>query len=598
MGLLDLYYNVGTQLNQIYNDYSTAYPSTNTGTPTNTQNPGGPVDTFHQNYDEYDKYLDTNDLYSGELKNILDITNYDVENPSVQGGPLNDTTTQYPATVTGTPNAFANPGGPPTNFSPPNDPNSTFLNNYFQSHNRLYNTLYTTNLDVEHPGVQGGPNGDGTTSYPSTVTGTPTSFANPGGPLTWFYPNYTPQFQYIYNVPNGGDGELRYTLNITNLDVQNPGVSGGPARPVDDPTIYPQYVSGVPNNTQNPGGPVRKFKQNYKPNKEYVNNIPNNGDGELQYTLDITNLDVDNPSVLGGPVADNTTQYPPFVSGTPTVLFNTLGSGPFINSGAPPYRFGHPYHPHYTYLFNLPNAGSGILANTLAITNFDVENSNVVGGPLNDSTTNYPVYTTGIPTSQSNYSIWNGGSGTSAKRFTQIYSPNNEYLISNPFTSSFLIANSQLISSLEVTNLDIEKQGAFGGPNTDITTQYYQAPLTTGTPTSQSNFNLTSPFASGVAPKPFTHPWSNTSTYLNSNPIAVNNSGQLKNTLAVTNFDVEDPSVLGGPLNDTSTVYPAANVTHTSQIRGWFAEPSQPPSRFNHTFTPTNTYESFIQAYV
>jgi hypothetical protein len=594
MGLLDLYYNVGTQLNQIYNDYSTQYPQTNTGTPTNTQNPGGPVQNFNQDYDENDTYLNN---FPNTLENTLDITNFDVEDPSVQGGPLTDITTQYPATVTGTPNAFANPGGPPTNFSPPNDPNSTFLNNYFQSRNRLYNTLYITNLDVEHPGVQGGPNGDGTTSYPPTVTGTPTSFANPGGPLTWFYPNYTPQFQYINNIPNGGDGELRYTLDITNLDVQNPGVSGGPARPVDDPTQYPSTNTGTPTNTQNPGGPVRKFKQDYKPNKEYINNIPNGGDGELRYTLDITNLDVENPSVLGGPVADNTTQYPPFASGTPTIFTNNLGSGPFINSGAPPYRFGHPYHPHYTYLYNLPNAGSGILANTLNITNFDVENSNVQGGPLSDFTTNYPVYTTGVPTSASNYSIWNGGSGTSAKNFTPRYSPNNEYIVSNPFNTGFLLFGGELINTLDITNFDIENKLAFGGPYGDITTQYWQAPLTTGTPTSQSNFNLTSPFVSGVPPKPFTHPWTNTSTYLASNPIALNNSGQLKNTLAVTNFDVEDSSVLGGPLNDVSTVYPAANVTHTSPIRGWFAEPSQPPSNFNHIYTPTNTYESFIQAY-
>ena len=236
-----------------------------------------------------------------------------------------------------------------------------------------------------------------------------------------------------------------------------------------------------------------------------------------------------------------------------------------------------------------------VLANTLNITNFDVTSSNVQGGPLGDYTTDYiSQYVTGVPTSQSNYSIWNGGSGTGPKRFNPIYSPGNEYVVSHP--PGFL-ASSVLINTLDITNFDIENKFAFGGPYGDITTQYWQAPLTTGTPTSQSNFNLYSPFVSGVPPKPFRHPWTNTSTYLASNPIALNNSGQLKDTLEITNFDVEDPSVMGGPLNDISTVYPAANVTHTSPIRGWFAEPSQPPSNFSHSFTPTNTYESFIQAY-
>ena len=121
--------------------------------------------------------------------------------------------------------------------------------------------------------------------------------------------------------------------------------------------------------------------------------------------------------------------------------------------------------------------------------------------------------------------------------FIPRYSPGNQYVVSNQYNTGFLLFGSELINSLDITNLDIEKPKAFGGPNTDITTQYWQAPLTTGTPTTQSNFNLTSPFASGVPPKPFTHPWSNTLTYLSLNPIALNGSGKLKDTLTITNFD-------------------------------------------------------------
>jgi hypothetical protein len=118
----------------------------------------------------------------------------------------------------------------------------------------------------------------------------------------------------------------------------------------------------------------------------------------------------------------------------------------------------------------------------------------------------------------------------------------------------------------------------------DYVTQY--SPNNSGTPTNTQN--------PGGPVQNFTQKYSSEVPYVGLNPVAVSGSGELENTLDITNFDVENPSVQGGPLNDTTTVYPAANVTHTSPIRGWFAEPSEPPSNFIQSFTPTNTYEDFI----
>jgi hypothetical protein len=438
MGLLDIYNNGGTQLNQIYNDLSTNYPQTNTGVPTNTQNPGGPVQNFNQEYNENNTYV--NNIGTGVLDNTLPITNFDVENPSVQGGPASSTT----------------------------DP----------------------------------------TSYSPYISGVPTNTQNPGGPVKKFNQTYTPNNKYITsNSPgNVNSGQLQNTLDITNFDVENPSVQGGPASSISDPTNYPQYVSGVPTNTQNPGGPVRKFQQIYEPTTTYLsaNPIQGFGSGKLDDSLDITNLDVENPSVQGGPLGDNTTQYPSTVTGTPTT---------FANPGGPLTYFYPNWTPSFQYIYNVPNGGDGELRYTLNITNFDVENPSVQGGPASSISdpTNYSYYSTGVPTILSNYSVTQDGSGTPASKFNQLYSPLNKYIVSNP-------------------------------------------------------------------------------------PRGIN-SGQLQNTLDITNFDVENPSVQGGPLNDTVTMYPL-HTNHTSPIRGWFAFPSSASANFIQIFKPTKTYENFIQSYI
>jgi len=110
----------------------------------------------------------------------------DIYNASLAQLTINDPdlVTQYPATVTGTPNASQNPGAPPRNFDPAYDANTTYLNTVVASGlSRLEYTLPITNLDVEDSGVQGGPNADIVTRYPANVTGKPTNTQNPGGPV-------------------------------------------------------------------------------------------------------------------------------------------------------------------------------------------------------------------------------------------------------------------------------------------------------------------------------------------------------------------------------------------------------------------------------
>lgn len=135
-------------------------------------------------------------------------------------------------------------------------------------------------------------NPDLSTSYPSTVTGTPTSTANPGGPVENYAQRYNENNTYISNVLSplkflGGsehikspDPEnLQNTLEITNLDVENSGVAGGvPYKTANDPTVYPLDV----NNRQEirgyfaePSAPPQKFNQTFTPNNTYLNFIKN-----------------------------------------------------------------------------------------------------------------------------------------------------------------------------------------------------------------------------------------------------------------------------------------------------------------------------------
>jgi len=279
------------------------------------------------------------------------------------------------------------------------------------------------------------------TVYPATTTGTPTVTANPGGPPVNFDQIYNANNTYLSNLPSLTTAGLNNTLNITNLDVENSGVSGGPN--ADITTVYPPLVTGTPTPTANPGGPPVNFSQPNLPNNTYLNNV---GSGELVNTLYITNLDVEDSGVQGGPLPDITTVYPALVTGTPT---------PTANPGGAPTNFIQPYLPSNTYLDTNPiqGVGSGKLDDSLSITNLDVENPGVNGGPLNDTTTSYPASVTGTPTTTTN-------PGGAPKQFIQPYLPSNTYLDAS---YNVLPNNTILSNTLNITNLDVEDPGVNGG---------------------------------------------------------------------------------------------------------------------------------------
>ena len=133
-------------------------------------------------------------------------------------------------------------------------------------------------------------NPDLTTQYPATVTGTPNTSNNPGGPII--------PFHQIYNFAGNGNTYLNHINNllvnnselsnnataptilaITNLDTENSGVNGGfPTNPLNDPTIYPTtttHTSPIRGNFPEPSTPPSKFTQTFNPNNTYLTFIEN-----------------------------------------------------------------------------------------------------------------------------------------------------------------------------------------------------------------------------------------------------------------------------------------------------------------------------------
>jgi hypothetical protein len=112
---------------------------------------------------------------------------------------------------------------------------------------------------------------------------------------------------------------------------------------------------------------------------------------------------------------------------------------------------------------------------------------------------------------------------------------------------------------------------------------------TTGTPTPTAN--------PGASAQQYSLTYAPAYTYLDS----LNNSpGQLTNTLNITNLDTTDPGVDGGvpyKQNEDPTIYPPT-ANHSTDIRGYFSEPSEPSKKFNQSFNSTDTYLNFIKSYI
>jgi hypothetical protein len=98
------------------------------------------------------------------------------------------------------------------------------------------------------------------------------------------------------------------------------------------------------------------------------------------------------------------------------------------------------------------------LINSFDKTSLDLENSNPLGGPNNDFTTNYPSTNTGTPSPTANPGP--------PSRFIQTYTPTNTYLsqIDNRIINNSFLSNDKLSPSiLAITNLDNTNGGVNGG---------------------------------------------------------------------------------------------------------------------------------------
>lgn len=293
-------------------DYNTQYPKNVSGTPTTTQNPGGPAKQFTQKYTPQNPYenqindkIVTNSALSDNPGDptVLAITNLDVEKAGVIGGPNKDITTVYPYDVTGTPTVDRTPVGPPTNFSQKYTPVNTYtnqINNKVISNSPLSDNpknptvLSITSLDVANITNNSPAKGiNDPTVYPALNTGTPTS-ETITPPVTLNITNapkpfnqkdlpkntYLEKFNILNRVLSGsllsGDPLNPKILDITNLD-NNKLIQ---YKSVNDPTLYPLESTGRsaikawPDTVQGaPSVSAQKFDPKYDSSKKYQENI-------------------------------------------------------------------------------------------------------------------------------------------------------------------------------------------------------------------------------------------------------------------------------------------------------------------------------------
>ena len=68
----------------------------------------------------------------------------------------------------------------------------------------------------------------------------------------------------------------------------------------------------------------------------------------------------------------------------------------------------------------------------------------------------------------------------------------------------------------------------------------------------------------------------------------------------MTDLDTEAPGVNGGIPYDQQkdpTIYPLT-TNGATPVRGYFATPGKPVSKFNQVYSSTSTYSDFISAYI
>lgn len=356
----------------------------------------------------------------------------------------------------------------------------------------LLNSFKVTNLDLENSDPTGLFRLDTITQYGALVTGAPVLKVLPGeggsipinpGPARNFFQDFIPNSTYLEAYKRiAGYSKIENIFDLSNIESLSS---------FQDPTSYPQYITGTPTIKSNPG-PFSKFKHSYEPQNTYLDEISNNSEGKLKSTVANTNLDIENESPNGGiPYKrdKDPTAYPSTNTGIPTRN---------ANPGAPS-KFEGFFNPENTYLKYISNRGRGNLVSSLSRTNLDVENERPNGGipyKQDKDPTEYPKYVTGVPNAD-----FNPGA---PEKFYQEYNPQKEYLDN--------VGEGILDLTLDSTNLDVENEFPNGGipykQDKDPTSP--KNTLATGTPL---NNGVPGPFAK------FNQVYNPETTYLSKNPI-------------------------------------------------------------------------------
>jgi hypothetical protein len=611
-------------------DTTTNFSALTTGTPTDTANPG-PTKRFIQKYLPFTTYL--NDVPvggEGKLLYTLSSTNLDVEDERPNGGipyKQDKDPTQYPFFSTGIPNDSI-PFLAANKFFQQYSPQ----NLYVFSRHPLQDSLSRTSLDVEDERPDGGlpyKTYKDPTEYPWYVTGAPTADFSPG-PANKFFQTYDPYNDYLYNIPINGDGILRTNYTNSSLKSQlnfqdtvtiypwyttqnSVGSSGGGGggrlrqkydsvesylfshplylRPTDlipqifvtsqldleygfayfpslDPTVYPKYVTGTPNIKSNPG-PFHSFDHIYTPEKVYLDNIPNDGEGALRYTTVTSNLDVEDGTPNGGnpyKLDRDPTEYPIWSTGIPSI------DSPFTAAS----KFEPQYDPGYIYLTYI-NEYKSYLKNSLKQTSLDVSDERPDGGipyKIDKDPTEYPIYTTGVPTLKANPGVSN--------KFNQVYTPENVYLSKNPIGGKGRLVSTIAYTPLYIENSSTTEGSPYGPYKADKDPTAYPK-YTTGVPTTEAS---PGPF------NKFNQIYTPGKVYLDNIPN--DGEGKLISTTANSNLDVEDETPNGGlpyKIDKDPTIYPET-TTGTPE----FAVNPAAPSRFDPQFNPAQTYLDYIRS--
>ena len=380
------------------------------------------------------------------------------------------------------------------------------------------------------------------------------------------------------------------SFNKTGLDLEDIKYRYSVPPSNDVSTNYPSLTTGTPTLFSNPASAL-PYQHKYKPLYTYLSRYPiltsnsyfTEDLGEGRTRFDVTNFDLEGNNSYGFFRLDESTAYPPNVTGTPII-----GSNP-----GPPTRFFQTYIPSNPYISSYPmnglisrfteNLGRG--RTTFDLTNFDLENSNPSGFFSSDTSTAYGVYSTGTPTTLANPS--------NPKRFSQLFFPTRQYLdkYSIAGNSRFTEDLGNGLNTLNISNFDVEQTTSI---IQDTTTNY--PPLTSGTPTLRAN--------PGPA-KQFVQTWVPTKTYLDSYPIKgesrfTKDAGSGRNTFDMTDLDTSAPGVNGGiPYNQQKDpkIYPLT-TNGSTPVRGYFATACRPVSKFKQVYSEKNTYSNFINAYI